>query len=65
MRMAEDRAATAVAPSTVFRRSPWLVPSGLLLILAVLTVDVLAGGPLADADRWIRAAVQARAHSAT
>ena len=41
------------------------MPSGLLLILAVLTVDVLAGGPLAGADRWIRAAVQARAHSAT
>ena len=41
------------------------MPSGLLLILAVLTVDVLAGGPLADADRWVRAAVQARAHSAT
>jgi membrane-associated phospholipid phosphatase len=65
MRMAEDRAATAVAPSTVFRRSPWLVPGGLLLILAALTVNVLAGGPLVGADRRIRAAVQAQAHSAT
>jgi membrane-associated phospholipid phosphatase len=65
MRMAEDRAATAVAPSTVFSRSPWLVPGGLLLILAALTVNVLAGGPLVGADRRIRAAVQAQAHSAT
>ena len=64
MRMAEDRAATAVAPSTAFRRPPWLVPGGLLLILAVLTVNVLADGPLIGLDRRVRAAVQAQAHSA-
>ena len=64
MRMAEDRAATAVAPSTAFRRPPWLVPGGLLLILAVLTVNVLADGPLVGLDRRIRAVVQAQAHSA-
>jgi membrane-associated phospholipid phosphatase len=64
MRMAEDPAAAAVAPRTVFRRSPWLVPGGLLLILAALTVGVLAGGPLVGADWRIRAGVQAQAHSA-
>jgi membrane-associated phospholipid phosphatase len=41
------------------------VPGGLLLILAVLTVNVLADGPLVGADRWIRAAVEARATSGT
>ncbi|HEX4661082.1 MAG TPA: phosphatase PAP2 family protein [Streptosporangiaceae bacterium] len=47
------------------RRSPWLVPGGLLLILILLTVNVLADGPLVGADRRIRAAVQAQATSAT
>ena len=36
-----------------------------LLILAVLTVNVLADGPLVGVDRRIRAAVQAQANSAT
>ena len=44
-------------------RSPWLVSAGLLLILILLTIDVLANGPLAAADHHIRAAVQARATS--
>jgi membrane-associated phospholipid phosphatase len=48
-----------------WRRSPWLVPGGLLLILAVLTVNVLADGPLVGADRRIRAAVEAQATSGT
>ena len=61
--MAEDRVATAAA-SAVFRRPPWLVPGGLLLILAFLTVSVVSGGPLVGLDRRIRAAVQAQAHSA-
>src|SRR5258708_38684846 len=46
-----------------WRRSPWLVPGGLLLILALLTVNVLADGPLAGADRRIRAVVRAHATS--
>ena len=63
--MDDSRAAT-VAPLRRARRRPaWLVPGGLLLILALLTVDVLADGPLGGADRRIRAVVQAQAHSAT
>jgi membrane-associated phospholipid phosphatase len=43
---------------------PWLVPGGLLLFLALLTINVLAHGPLVGVDQRIRQAVQARAHSA-
>jgi membrane-associated phospholipid phosphatase len=46
-------------------RSPWLVPGGLALVLVLLTVNVLADGPLVGADRRIRTAVQAQATSAT
>jgi membrane-associated phospholipid phosphatase len=46
-------------------RLRWLVPGGLLLILVVLTVNVLAHGPLVGADERIRAAVQAQATSPT
>jgi undecaprenyl-diphosphatase len=41
------------------------VPGGLVLILVILTVNVLADGPLVGADQRIRAAVQAQAASAT
>jgi membrane-associated phospholipid phosphatase len=61
--MDESRAATAATVPAARRRSPWLVPGVLLLILAVLTVNALANGPLIALDRRIRAAVQARAHS--
>ncbi len=37
------------------------VPGSLLLILALLTINALTGGPLAGADRRIRAVVQAHA----
>ncbi len=63
--MDESRAATAARFPAARRRSPWLVPGGLLLILALLTVDVLADGPLVGVDQRIRQAVQARANSAT
>jgi len=64
--MDDSRAAAAAPPHTAWQRRPaWLVPGGLLLILAVLTVNVLAGGPLVGVDRRIRAAVQAQAASAT
>ena len=65
-----DRAARAGEPAVVagqaaasraWWRSPWLVRGGLMLVLVLLTVNVLADGPLAGADRRIRAAVQARA----
>jgi undecaprenyl-diphosphatase len=44
-------------------RPAWLVPGGLLLILALLTVNVLAHGPLIGVDERIRTAVQAQATS--
>jgi membrane-associated phospholipid phosphatase len=67
--MDDSRAATpaslppAPAAPAARWRSPWLVPGVLLLILTVLTVNVLANGPLVALDRRIRAAVQARAGS--
>jgi len=63
----DDSGTAAAAPlRTAWRRRPaWLVPGSLALILVVLTVNVLADGPLVGVDRRIRAAVQARATSAT
>jgi membrane-associated phospholipid phosphatase len=63
--MDDSSAATAAPPRTAWHRRPaWLVPGGLVLILVVLTVNVLADGPLMAVDRRIRAVVQAQAHSA-
>lgn len=61
--MDETHAASA-ATSRSQRRSPWLLPGVLALILAFLTASVLAHSPVLDVDRWIRSAVQAQAHSA-
>jgi undecaprenyl-diphosphatase len=61
--MDETHAAPA-ATSRGQRRSPWLLPSVLALILAFLTASVLAHSPVLDVDRWIRSAVQAQANSA-
>jgi undecaprenyl-diphosphatase len=61
--MDETHAASA-ATSRGQRRTPWLLPGVLALILAFLTVSVLAHSPVLDVDRWIRSAVQARADSA-
>ena len=63
--MDEASAATAAPCRALRRRYPWLVPGGLMLILAVLTINVLTDGPLIGADRRIREAVQAQANSAT
>jgi membrane-associated phospholipid phosphatase len=63
--MDESQAATLATARPARRRPPWLVPGGLLLILAFLTVNVLADGPLVAVDRRIRAAVQAQANSPT
>jgi membrane-associated phospholipid phosphatase len=60
--MDDSCAATAVP---LRRRPAWLVPGGLALILVLLTVNVLADGPLVGVDRRIRAAVQAQATSDT
>ena len=43
------------------RLRPWLVTGGLLVVLAVLTGNVLAHGPLVSLDQHIRDAVQSRA----
>jgi membrane-associated phospholipid phosphatase len=63
--MDETRAATAATFRAARRRSPWLVPAGLMLFLALLTFDVLTGGPLIGVDERIRRVVQAEAQSAT
>lgn len=42
-------------------RSPWLVSAVLAVVFGVLTVSVLAGGPLIALDQHVRAAVLARA----
>ncbi len=62
--MDESKAATLAPVGAARRRPPWLVPGGLVLVLAFLTVNVLAGGPMIAADRRIRAAVQAQANAA-
>jgi membrane-associated phospholipid phosphatase len=62
--MDESRAARA-APFPARRGTPWLVPGGLLLVLFLLTLNVLANGPLVGVDRRIRQAVQTQANSPT
>jgi len=62
--MDESQAATLGPVSAVRRRPRWLVPGGLLLVLAFLTANVLADGPMIALDRHIRAAVQAHANAA-
>jgi membrane-associated phospholipid phosphatase len=42
----------------------WLLPAALLAVLAVLTVNVLAHGPLVTLDQHIRHTVQGWAHAA-
>jgi membrane-associated phospholipid phosphatase len=62
--MDESRAARAAAfPAR--RGTRWLVPGGLLLVLVLLTLNVLADGPLVGVDQRIRQVVQAEANSAT
>ncbi len=60
----EQTRPTPAARSAAWWRSPWLVPGGLAALLAVLTANVLAGGPLVSLDRRIRATVHAEATSA-
>jgi membrane-associated phospholipid phosphatase len=62
--MDESQAATPAPVGAARRRPPWLVPGGLLLVLAFLTANVLANGPAIALDRRIRAAVQAQANAA-
>jgi membrane-associated phospholipid phosphatase len=60
----QSRAAPAATPRAAGWRSPWLVPGGLVLLLAFLTGNVLADGPLVGMDRRIRDAVHPVATSA-
>jgi undecaprenyl-diphosphatase len=64
-RTAQPAAAFRAPWRTARRPSLWLMPGVPPLILIVLTVNVLANGPLVGLDRWIRDAVQAQANSAT
>jgi membrane-associated phospholipid phosphatase len=59
--MEQTRAAPAAAPDDAGWRSPWLVPGGLIPLLALLTANVLAGGPLVAMDRRVRDVVHAQA----
>jgi membrane-associated phospholipid phosphatase len=63
IRMDESQAATLAQVRVGRRRPRWLGPGGLLLVLAFLTANVLADGPMIAADRRIRAAVQAQANA--
>jgi membrane-associated phospholipid phosphatase len=63
--MDESRVAPAASSSRVaVWRAQWLVPGGLVLLLAFLTASVLAHGPLDGVDRRVRDAVQTLATSA-
>jgi membrane-associated phospholipid phosphatase len=62
--MERPGAARAASLRVAWWRAPWAAPGGLVLLLTLLTVSVLAGGPLMAADRAIRNAVQAQATSA-
>jgi membrane-associated phospholipid phosphatase len=64
IRMDESQVATLAPVSAARRRRPWLVPGGLLLVLAFLTANVLTDGPMIAVDRRIRAVVQAHANAA-
>jgi membrane-associated phospholipid phosphatase len=70
MQMDETRAAPAATfraarrPWRSWRSSLWLAPGLPALILVFLTINVLAGSPLLEVDRWIRDVVQAQANSA-
>jgi membrane-associated phospholipid phosphatase len=44
-------------------RSRWLLPGGPAVVLAALTIDVLANGPLVRLDRQVWSAVRPIAHS--
>jgi membrane-associated phospholipid phosphatase len=61
--MDEARATNAAARRTLRQRYPWLVPGSLLLLLTLLTVNVLADGPLIPVDRRIHKAVHHTANS--
>lgn len=62
--MEESRLAPAGSLRVAGWRAPWLGPGGLVLLLALLTVNVLARGPLVGVDQGLRDHVHALATSA-
>jgi membrane-associated phospholipid phosphatase len=61
--MDEARAPTAAPRRTRRWRSPWLMPGVPAAVLAVLTINVLASGPLVAADQRIHVTVRTLASS--
>jgi undecaprenyl-diphosphatase len=61
--MSEAQPATAPPRRTWRQRYPWLVPGGLLLLLTLLTVNVLADGPLIPVDKRIHKVIHHTANS--
>jgi len=61
--MDEARAPTAPAGNAPRWRSRWLLPGVPAVVLAILTINVLADGPLVRMDQRIWSAVQPRSHS--
>jgi membrane-associated phospholipid phosphatase len=61
--MSEAQSVTASARRTWRQRYPWLLPGGLLLLLTILTVNVLADGPLVPVDERIHKVVHHTANS--
>jgi undecaprenyl-diphosphatase len=62
--MEQSRPVPVAASRATWWRSPSLVPGGLVLLVAVLTGNVLARGPLLAVDRRVRSVVHAQATSA-
>lgn len=66
----DKASSTATAPARAERPGRgrpwpgWLLPAGLLLVLAFLTVNVLVHGPVVTMDQQIRQTVQGWAHAA-
>jgi membrane-associated phospholipid phosphatase len=61
--MEQSPAAPAASSRMAGWRAPWLGPGGLVLLLALLTVNVLVHGPLTGLDRRLQHVVQAQATS--
>jgi membrane-associated phospholipid phosphatase len=60
----QTRAAPAATSRAYSRVSSWVVPGGLVLLLAFLSVNVVADGPLVGVDRRVRDVVHPVATSA-
>jgi undecaprenyl-diphosphatase len=61
--MDEARTPPAARRRAAYWRSRWLTLGVPAAVLAILTVNVLASGPLLGADRWIQVTAQALADS--